>query len=104
MIIQDQEILIISTTLYFLFFITRPLPPPPPPLDDSFDEDDFDEDAYYERLGTRPPLDAATLGGAYQRMVELFCLCTEEDPSKRPSAAHIVQVLQSNSSEVIVID
>ncbi|XP_072512691.1 lymphokine-activated killer T-cell-originated protein kinase homolog [Salminus brasiliensis] len=78
--------------------------------DDSFDEDDFDEDAYYERLGTRPPLDAATLGGAYQRMVELFCLCTEEDPCKRPSAAHIVQVLESNSqlddksNEVIVID
>lgn len=78
--------------------------------DDSFDEDDFDEDAYYERLGTRPPLDAATLGGAYQRMVELFCLCTEEDRCKRPSAAHIVQVLESNSqlddksNEVIVID
>lgn len=76
--------------------------------DDSFDEDDFDEDAYYERLGTRPPLDS--LGSAYQRMVELFCLCTEEDPSKRPSAAQIVQALESNSqldderSEVIVID
>ncbi len=42
--------------------------------DDTFDEDDFDFDAYYERLGTRPALDAATLGGAYQRMVELFCL------------------------------
>ncbi|XP_026855218.1 lymphokine-activated killer T-cell-originated protein kinase homolog [Electrophorus electricus] len=65
--------------------------------DDSFDEDDFDEDAYFERLGTRPPLDTSTLGGAYQRMVELFCLCTEEDPTKRPSAAHIVQVLEFNS-------
>lgn len=79
-------------------------------LDDSFDEDGFDEDAYYERLGTRPALDAATLGGSYQRMVELFCLCTEEDPHKRPSAAHIVQVLESNNqlcdknSEVITID
>lgn len=79
--------------------------------DDSFDEDDFDEDAYYERLGTRPPLDLSTLGGGYQKMVELFCLCTEEDPHKRPSAAHILQALESNtqlsdkgSSEVIVID
>ncbi|XP_062857093.1 lymphokine-activated killer T-cell-originated protein kinase homolog [Trichomycterus rosablanca] len=78
--------------------------------DDSFDEDDFDEDAYYERLGTRPPLDAATLGSSYQQMVELFCLCTEEDFSKRPSAAHIVQALESNSrldhkhNDVIVID
>lgn len=82
----------------------------PTPLEDSFDEDYFDEDAYYERLGTRPPLDVGTLGSAYQSMVELFCLCTEEDPSKRPSAAHIVQALESNSQlddkgiEVIVID
>ncbi|XP_076873949.1 lymphokine-activated killer T-cell-originated protein kinase homolog isoform X2 [Brachyhypopomus gauderio] len=78
--------------------------------DDSFDEDNFDEDAYYEKLGTRPPLDTASLSGEYQRMVELFCLCTEEDPSRRPSATHIVQALEFNSqlsdntSEVIVID
>ncbi|XP_076128117.1 lymphokine-activated killer T-cell-originated protein kinase homolog [Alosa pseudoharengus] len=79
--------------------------------EDESSEEDFDEDAYYERLGTRPPLDMETLGGAYQRMAELFCLCTEEDPRKRPSAAHIVQVLESNNaqvneadSEVIVID
>ncbi|KAL2082470.1 hypothetical protein ACEWY4_022288 [Coilia grayii] len=79
--------------------------------DESFEED-FDEDAYYERLGSRPPLDVETLGGAYQRMVELFCLCTEEDPRKRPSATHIVQVLESNQAhadeagngQVIVID
>lgn len=77
--------------------------------DDSIEES-FDEDAYYERLGTRPPLDAASLGGSYRRMVELFCLCTEEDPKKRPSAAQIVQVLEENAvldrapPEVIVID
>lgn len=74
------------------------------------DEDDFDDDAYYEKLGTRPALDSESLGGAYQRMVELFWLCTEENPQKRPSAAQIVQVLESNmqtdnkNSEVIVID
>lgn len=73
-------------------------------------EDDFDEDAYYEKLGTRPVLDSNSLGGAYQRMVELFWLCTEENPQKRPSATQIVQVLESNmqtdnkNSEVIVID
>lgn len=78
--------------------------------DESFDDDDFDEDAYYESLGTRPPLDTGTLGSAYQKMVELFCLCTEEDPGKRPSATHIVQALESNSlsgrkdDDVIVID
>lgn len=73
-------------------------------------EDSFDEDAYYERLGTRPPLDAEALGGSYRRMVELFYLCTEEDPKRRPSAGQIVQALESNGpldktpSEVIVID
>uniref|UniRef100_A0A4W6DF24 PDZ binding kinase n=2 Tax=Lates calcarifer TaxID=8187 RepID=A0A4W6DF24_LATCA len=69
--------------------------------DEEEDEDDsmelsFDEDAYYERLGTRPLLDAEALGSSYQKIVELFCLCTEEDPKKRPSAAQIVQALESN--------
>ncbi|XP_076612660.1 lymphokine-activated killer T-cell-originated protein kinase homolog [Chaetodon auriga] len=77
--------------------------------DDSFEET-FDEDAFYEKLGTRPPLDAEALGGSYRRMVELFYLCTEEDPKKRPSANQIIQALESNaqldraSGEVIVID
>ncbi|KAM9704084.1 lymphokine-activated killer T-cell-originated protein kinase homolog isoform 1-T2 [Menidia menidia] len=73
-------------------------------------EESFDEDAYYERLGTRPELDAEALGGSYRRAVELFYVCTEEDPKKRPSAAQILQALESNApldrapSEVIVID
>lgn len=73
-------------------------------------EESFDEDAYYERLGTRPALDAEALGSSYRRMVELFYLCTEEEPKKRPSAGQIVQALESNApldkmpSEVIVID
>ncbi|KAM8726779.1 lymphokine-activated killer T-cell-originated protein kinase homolog [Acanthopagrus schlegelii] len=86
-------------------------------LDDVDEEDDedsiddsFDEDSYYEKLGTRPALDAEALGSSYRRMVELFYLCTEEDPKKRPSASQIVQALESNGpldktpSEVIVID
>ncbi|XP_018543840.1 LOW QUALITY PROTEIN: lymphokine-activated killer T-cell-originated protein kinase homolog [Lates calcarifer] len=83
--------------------------------DEEEDEDDsmelsFDEDAYYERLGTRPLLDAEALGSSYQKIVELFCLCTEEDPKKRPSAAQIVQALESNPpventpNEVIAVD
>ncbi|KAK7907571.1 hypothetical protein WMY93_016183 [Mugilogobius chulae] len=77
---------------------------------DESEEESFDEDAYYERLGTRPALDAETLGVSYRRMVELFYVCTEEDPKKRPSAAQIVQALESNAAlnktqpEVIVID
>lgn len=60
-------------------------------------EESFDEDAYYERLGTRPALDAEALGSSYGQMVELFYLCTEEDPEKRPSASQIVQALESNT-------
>ncbi|KAF6723162.1 Lymphokine-activated killer T-cell-originated protein kinase-like [Oryzias melastigma] len=60
-------------------------------------EKTFDEDAYYECLGTRPPLEAEPLGSSYQRMVELFYVCTEEDARKRPSASQIVQALESNA-------
>ncbi|XP_029281848.1 lymphokine-activated killer T-cell-originated protein kinase homolog [Cottoperca gobio] len=87
-------------------------------LDDDDDEEEeensmeesFDEDGYYERLGTRPAVDAEALGGSYRRVLELFYLCTEEDAKRRPSAAQIVQALESNApldktpSEVIVID
>ncbi|XP_056150992.1 lymphokine-activated killer T-cell-originated protein kinase homolog [Lampris incognitus] len=83
-------------------------------LENEFEEEgdsmveSFDEDAYYDRLGTRPMLDTDALGSGYQKIVELFYLCTEEDPRKRPSATQIVQALESNvpveSPEVIVID
>ncbi|XP_068505372.1 lymphokine-activated killer T-cell-originated protein kinase homolog isoform X2 [Syngnathus scovelli] len=62
-------------------------------------EDSFDEDAYYARLGTRPPLDGQELGESYKKMMELFYVCTEEDPKKRPSATQIVQALEDNGLE-----
>lgn len=77
---------------------------------DDSTEESFDDEAYYARLGTRPALDAEALGPSYRRMVELFYLCTEEEPKKRPSAAQIIQALESNAPmnksqpEVIVID
>ncbi|CAN9507494.1 unnamed protein product [Ophioblennius macclurei] len=71
--------------------------------DDSIDES-FDEDSYYERLGTRPALDTEALGGSYRRMVELFYLCTEEDAKKRPSASQIVQVLELNTTPQNVVE
>ncbi|KAG7268526.1 hypothetical protein CRUP_012163 [Coryphaenoides rupestris] len=71
-------------------------------------EESFDVDGYYQRLGTRPALEAELLGAAYRRVVELFCLCTEEDPRRRPSAGQIIQALESNNAasanEVIVLD
>ncbi|KAM9798519.1 lymphokine-activated killer T-cell-originated protein kinase homolog [Neosynchiropus ocellatus] len=67
-------------------------------VDEEEDEESFDEDAYYQRLGTRPPLDAELLGGGYRRMVELFSVCTEDDPRRRPSAAQVVQALEASAS------
>ncbi|KAM9778754.1 lymphokine-activated killer T-cell-originated protein kinase homolog [Syngnathus typhle] len=62
-------------------------------------EDSFDEDAYYAQLGTRPPLDSQELGESYKKMMELFYVCTEVDPQKRPSATQIVQALEDNVLE-----
>ncbi|XP_069461736.1 lymphokine-activated killer T-cell-originated protein kinase [Ambystoma mexicanum] len=63
--------------------------------DDSFDEDHFDDDAYYEALGTRPALNVEELGESYQKVIELFSVCTNEDPLQRPSAAQILSVLEA---------
>lgn len=34
------------------------------------------------------------LDESYQKVIELFCVCTNEDPKDRPSAAHIVEALE----------
>ncbi|KYO32289.1 lymphokine-activated killer T-cell-originated protein kinase [Alligator mississippiensis] len=67
--------------------------------DESFDEDDFDEDAYYAALGTRPPLNMEELDPSYQHAIELFSVCTSEEPAKRPSAAHIVTILEAGAQQ-----
>nr|XP_060610775.1 lymphokine-activated killer T-cell-originated protein kinase [Anolis sagrei ordinatus] len=64
--------------------------------DASFDEADFDYEAFYEALGTRPALNVEELGPTYQAAIELFALCSMEEASKRPSAAHIVEALEAN--------
>ncbi|CAI9613840.1 unnamed protein product [Staurois parvus] len=63
--------------------------------EDSFAEDDFDEDAFYEALGTRPALNIDELDESYQKVIELFFICTSEDPKERPSAAQIVEALEA---------
>nr|XP_033791417.1 lymphokine-activated killer T-cell-originated protein kinase isoform X1 [Geotrypetes seraphini] len=67
--------------------------------DESFDEDDFDDDAYYEALGTRPPLNMEELDESYQKVIELFSVCTNEDAKERPSAAQIVEVVEAQIQE-----
>nr|XP_033791418.1 lymphokine-activated killer T-cell-originated protein kinase isoform X2 [Geotrypetes seraphini] len=68
-------------------------------IDESFDEDDFDDDAYYEALGTRPPLNMEELDESYQKVIELFSVCTNEDAKERPSAAQIVEVVEAQIQE-----
>ncbi|XP_063771093.1 lymphokine-activated killer T-cell-originated protein kinase isoform X2 [Pseudophryne corroboree] len=65
--------------------------------DDSFEEDDFDEDAYFEALGTRPPLNMDELDESYLQVIELFFMCTSEDPKERPSASQIVEALEGEN-------
>nr|XP_040125402.1 lymphokine-activated killer T-cell-originated protein kinase [Ictidomys tridecemlineatus] len=62
--------------------------------DKTFDEDDFNDEAYYAALGTRPPINMEELDESYQKVIELFSVCTNEDPKDRPSAAHIVEALE----------
>ncbi|KAM6367544.1 lymphokine-activated killer T-cell-originated protein kinase [Alca torda] len=67
--------------------------------DESFDEDCFDEEAYYAALGTRPALNVEELDSSYQHMIDLFSVCTSEDPKKRPSAACIVEALEASLAQ-----
>ncbi|KAK2493964.1 hypothetical protein MC885_017597 [Smutsia gigantea] len=64
--------------------------------DGTFDESDFDDEAYYAALGTRPPINMEDLDETYQKVIELFCVCTNEVPKDRPSAAHIVETLETD--------
>ncbi|XP_007891090.1 lymphokine-activated killer T-cell-originated protein kinase homolog [Callorhinchus milii] len=59
------------------------------------EEDSFNEDAYYAALGTRPALNMEELNTSYQAVIELFLLCTNEDPKERPSATQIVKELEA---------
>ncbi|XP_077409671.1 lymphokine-activated killer T-cell-originated protein kinase homolog [Vanacampus margaritifer] len=108
-ITDKADIFAYGLTLWEMMALAMPHVDLPQHDDDDDDDDDeeqdedesmeesFDEEAYFARLGTRPPLDAEALGESYRRMLELFYVCTEEDPKKRPSAAQIVQALESNA-------
>ncbi|XP_011502812.1 PREDICTED: lymphokine-activated killer T-cell-originated protein kinase [Ceratosolen solmsi marchali] len=40
--------------------------------------------------GTRPPLPAINLGPEYDRVLEIFCICTDTDFKTRPSAKGVI--------------
>ncbi|KAG9466128.1 hypothetical protein GDO78_017175 [Eleutherodactylus coqui] len=99
-VITDKaDIYAFGLTLWEMMTLAIPHVNLPPEGDDedSFDEDDFDEDAYYEALGTRPPLNMDELNDSYQRVIELSYMCCSENPKERPSAAKIVEALESEN-------
>ncbi|XP_038607469.1 lymphokine-activated killer T-cell-originated protein kinase [Tachyglossus aculeatus] len=97
-IITDKaDIFAFGLTLWEMMTLSIPhinLPEDDDDEDKTFDEDDFDDEAYYEALGTRPALNMDELDDSYQMVIELFSVCTNEDPKERPSAAQIVQALE----------
>ncbi|XP_044147516.1 lymphokine-activated killer T-cell-originated protein kinase [Bufo gargarizans] len=100
-ITDKSDIYAFGLTLWEMMTLSIPHLNLPPEDDDdeedSFEEDDFDEDAYYEALGTRPALNADELNDSYQRVIELFYMCSSEDPKERPSAAQIVEALEAEN-------
>ncbi|XP_061206185.1 lymphokine-activated killer T-cell-originated protein kinase [Neopsephotus bourkii] len=99
-IITDKaDIFPFGLTLWEMMTLSVPhlnLGDEPDDEDESFNEDSFDEEAYYNALGTRPALNIDELDSSYQDMIDLFSVCTSEDPKKRPSAACIVEVLEAS--------
>ncbi|RXG56891.1 Lymphokine-activated killer T-cell-originated protein kinase [Armadillidium vulgare] len=48
------------------------------------------EKEYEKALGTRPGLPDVALDSSYNKILEIYYLCTEDDPSRRPSAKQIL--------------
>jgi len=62
--------------------------------------DSIDDAEYQQALGTRPDLpdylDDFLQDDAYEKILGIFCACTSEEPSKRPSAKDILEILDSH--------
>jgi len=66
----------------------------------SFDESmSLYEERLAERIGTRPSLPDIEFDESYNKILEIFYCCTEEDPSKRPTAKHITDLLQNQKTD-----
>lgn len=61
------------------------------------EEDDEEDDGGEMMYGTRPPLpDSEALGSEYNVVVELFYVCTNQEPEDRPSPAALVKILDGD--------
>ena len=74
-----------------------------PPLDDSIENDEsaeYDTSTYEEAMGTRPQLpDYFDFDDTYEEILGIFYACTTEDPTKRPSAQILIDLLEKSAKE-----
>jgi len=64
-------------------------------------EESMDTDEFREALGTRPPLpEDVDLDDSYRTVLEIFFACTNEDPTRRPSAKEILQLLDQEPEDM----
>ena len=69
-------------------------------MDDSTADEDAAEEAYSNALGKRPELPDSIQAyinvEEFEKVFALFYACTDEDPSKRPSAKQILDILDAD--------
>lgn len=56
---------------------------------------------YLKFSGTRPPLPSIELGPEYDRTLEIFYVCTDQDLNTRPSARGIVRFFENYVKEIL---
>ena len=66
--------------------------------DDDDNDESLDEEAFREALGTRPPLPDFEFDQSYRTVLEIFFAATHEDPTKRPSARDILEMLAASDN------
>lgn len=81
------------------------LMPPHSAIDESgasFDEESFDEsmDYFNDKYGTRPDIPANVSPETHTNALTIYVYCTETNPSSRPTAQHLVEVVEHLKSKL----
>ncbi|XP_040173584.1 serine/threonine-protein kinase nak1 [Anopheles arabiensis] len=64
-------------------------------IDSELEDDNF---INYASLGTRPPIPSdIPLGAEYRRLLEVFLVCTRENPADRPTAQLLLSAIKLNA-------
>jgi len=107
-VIRDEEVTCKADIYAFGLVIYEMLALHSPHIDKLMvgDEEDDDEDTsmceeeFRAALGTRPPLpDTVEIDLSYRKVLDIFFAATTEDPSLRPSARQILDLMDSQEEE-----